>query len=153
MIKNKKGFMKIVEATVAITIILAVIIIFSSNSVNKSKPEDISNLLPPIMEEISRNETLRFKITQNYDTNQNFNSNPNNQDIITELEDFVRKRLRNKALNSTVRICNLTSVCSLERWYISPKVEEIYSSERVISTAANASSFEPRKLKIFLWRN
>ena len=62
---NKKGFMRVVEATIAILIILVALVIISSQGV-VHEARDFTEILPPLLDEVAQNLTLREEIINNY---------------------------------------------------------------------------------------
>ena len=73
----KKGFMRIVEATIASLLILGVLLTLSvSNKNSMQNTETLEELLPSILEEIALNSTLREKII-NYITTEIYTVSPN----------------------------------------------------------------------------
>ena len=98
---DRKGFIKIVEASIAILVIFAVIIILVSRD-NIKRTEDLSKIIPPMLEEIALNNNLRKKVLS-YDILENPENAEANRVIIEELEDFVRIRVR-AGINYRLRI-------------------------------------------------
>ena len=141
---NRKGFIKIVEASIAILIVFTVIIILISRN-NVSRNEDLSKLIQPILEEIALKNQYREKIlSYNID-----NPTTTDAEIITELENFVGTRVRS-GINSKVRICKGDDDCLFE----GEITNEIYAGERIISTDLQGDpNISRRKVKIFLWKN
>ncbi len=145
---DKKGFIKIVEASIAILLIFAVIIILVGRN-NIKKSENLSKAIPPILEEIALNNSLR-KLVLDYDVSKGEDYSTNSE-IITKLEYFVKNRIR-PGIKYKVRICKVDDLCLLEETEIPDK--EVYADERIISTALGGDpNKEYRKAKVFLWRN
>jgi hypothetical protein len=144
MVKGNKGFLRIVEAGIAIMIILVALLLFTSDS-SRTEKDDLSARIVPILEEIAQNNSLRRRVL-NYSL-----ENPDeseNDAIIGELENFVGGVINNPSLNYSVRICELKT-CAMD--YPSDIKGNLYSAERVISTDVRETDFYPRKVKIFLW--
>lgn len=136
---NKKGFLRIVEATIAILLIF-VALVFLSGQREGVQSRDVGEVVPPLMDEISRNLSFREKVAGGGD-----------EEVI---ENYVEKTLKLKipssALNVSVEVCNLTEVCFLDPY---PDTEsDIYSSERIVSGSIKNKTFEPKKIKVFVWR-
>ena len=55
---NKKGWIRIVEASIAILLIFGVILLIS-NGTREQKERDLTDILPVILEEMSKNQILR----------------------------------------------------------------------------------------------
>ena len=132
--------MRVVEATIAVVIILTALVFLSAQ---RSVPDnrDIGLVLPGLLDEIARNLTLRENVAENLDEE--------------EIEEFVeislRARMENPALSITVEICNVSEMCFLEPY---PDTEQdIFASERVISGSIKNETFYPKKVKVFMWRS
>lgn len=143
---NKNGFLRIVEASIAVLIIFAAILLLLSRR-GEITETDFNAILVPILEEIAKNLSLRGEILT-YNTT-NFTA-VGNELIINDLENFVATRITNPSLNYSVVICELT-LCPLD---VYPKNinGNLYSNERVISTNLTESKFSPKKVKVFLWK-
>jgi len=142
---NKKGFMRILEATIAIMIILGALLVISSNrEVRVSR--DLTETLPPYLEEVVENNSLREKIMEDFQTsNPTF---PGNEEILQEVELFLKNKIGNPGLGLSVSICELNVPCPLKSW---PGDFEVFAAERIVSTIVGGNS-DPRKLKVFLWK-
>ena len=146
---NRKGFIKIVEASIAILVIFAVIIILVSRD-NIKRTEDLSKIIPPMLEEIALNNNLRKKVLS-YDILENPENAEANRVIIEELEDFVMIRVR-AGINYRLRICKTDELCPIGENYPLNK-DGIYAVERIISSDLDRDEFSPWKVKIFLWKS
>jgi hypothetical protein len=139
MVINNKGFMRVVEATVAVLIVLGVLLILggrSQQNVEDNTREELSVLL----EEISQNNSLRIQIL----------SGASEEELEVELGDFVRQRIDSAFLNSSVEICEINEPCYLEPF---PDTEgEVLAEERIIGATIREQNFAPKKLKVFVWR-
>ncbi len=60
---NKRGWLRIVEVSIAILMIFGVLIVIYSSGNTKTR-KDLSSMIPQILEEIAKNNTLREKIIQ-----------------------------------------------------------------------------------------
>ncbi len=136
---NKKGFLRIVEASISIVIIAGVLFLFISQAREVKKP-DLSERARDILEEISRSSLLRTAIL-NYNTN----SNPS-ENIPVDVETYISNRIPENYLDYKARICNVNSACGIE--YIEG---EVYSAERLISTTIEMVNFAPKKIRLFIW--
>ena len=134
---NKKGWIRIVESMVAILLVLGVLL--ALNARKTSAPEEsLDHLLPPLLQEVSQNMTIRaLIITQPEQVGR------------THLEGFVRARLTDNNLNFSVRVCDAFDACAPTQRIGSG--ETVYSSERIL--LSTSSTFNPRKVKLYLWRN
>ncbi len=146
-IENRKGILRIVEASIAIFIILAALLLLMSRGVEKSET-DFNDLIVPILEEMAQDSSLRGEILS-YNTSLE-PDDVDNAGIINNLNQFIGGKITNPALNYSVMVCDLKPICSLDPY---PDTEgNLYSAERVISTNITESEFSPKKVKIFLWK-
>jgi len=137
---NKKGIVRIIEASIAILIVLSVVLIVSEK--RKSQVEsDLGERITPLLEEIARNGSMRTAII-----NDNETSNIAENLIIS----FLNQRIKETFIGYNVTICDYTSVCGLSAYPQGAK-GNIYAGERVISTTLESNKFTPKKVRIFLW--
>jgi hypothetical protein len=135
---NKRGWLRIVEASVAILIILSVILVVAQKKSTLSE-NDLSETITPMLEEIAKNATLREQIIAN-----------NNVASENTLREFVSRRISNNGLGYNVRVCGYRDMCALGKYPEDAK-GDIYSGSRIISSALNAPQLQPKKVEIFLW--
>lgn len=133
---NKEGFLRIVEATIAIVIIAGVLFLFFIESREAKKP-DLSEKARDILDEISKNTSLRTKIV-------NYNTDPPDQ-IPAGLSNYVSNRIFEDYLAYEIRICEVDSACG----QINYIPGDVYSAERIISSTINALG--PKKIRLFIW--
>lgn len=134
---NKKAWVRILEAFIAIILIMSVFIILYSRTVSKTgMSEQIYRFEESILDEVASKEEFRNIILTNGD--------------ITNIKTFISQRML-PGFDFDIRICNVEEICELET-YIGKEGEEIYSNERIISsTIAQQTPFQPKKIKIFMW--
>ena len=137
---GKKGLLKIVEASIAVLIVLGVILVVASERKVRFE-SDLSDVLSPILDEIAKNVSLRDKIFLD------------EAGAIQDMEAISSDKIKNQFLNYSVVICgNIDEFCGGLGEYPSDAKGSIYSSERIISTRLNATLYSPKKIKIYLWR-
>ncbi len=143
MVKNKKGFLQIIEATFAIMIVTGAIFFVLAKQGANSEQEDFYGLLRPILNEIAKNETLRNKIITDTDSS---------NDAETEIINFLSLRIQNPKLNYNATICNADPnvQCGNAASFPSNSGKEIYSEERIIT--ATQTQFTPKIVKLYLWK-
>jgi len=146
---DKIGFIRMIEATIAVMIILGALLVISSNK-EVGVVRDLTETLPPFLDEVAQDVDKRREIIQDYDTDLD-HTQFDNALILEGIEQFLRERIKNDALEIEVRICDLEVVCFLKR---EPYPDtEIFTAERAISATLDPkTNFSPRKLKIFLWK-
>jgi len=128
-IKNKKGWIRIAEAAIAIMLLASVILVSITKQVEKKDiSEEMYKLQHTILEEASRNASVREAIlTEDY----------------AIIESFINERLA-KGLNFTIAICNPSANCEAEV----PK-KEVYVNDIIISSTLQ--QYMPKKLKFYVW--
>jgi len=129
--RNKKAWLRIVEAVIAILIVTSALIIVATRTPKQDSAESIQELQRNILEQISSKEELRAEILQNKTTN-------------TSL--FVKGVLP-AYYNFTIKICEVNEqICSMP--YYIPK--DVYANEILISSTLE--EFKPKRLKLFVWK-
>lgn len=143
-LKNKRGWLRIVEASIAILIILAAILIIYGNvKSDVTENTDISEMIRPILKEIAQNSSMR-ELIFTYDL---IADSPANTMVNEQLSSFLSNKIKNPALGARAEICALDSPCPLKD-QISKDVA-IYTDDYLITS--NLTLFAPRRLKIFIW--
>lgn len=130
---NKQGFLRILEASIAILIVISVLF-FAYNRSSTNNAEDYSVKILEILEEIAKNPSLRTYVLE-YESGE----------IHPEINSFVSERIPQNFLNFEVKICEIESACGLSSFVDG----EVYSAERTISS--NLEIYSPRKIRIFIW--
>jgi hypothetical protein len=136
---NKKGWVRIVEASIAILIIFSVVIAVSGK--REAKPEeDLSISITPLLDEIAKNISLRELVVKDSDTS-----------TIAEdaLKEFVSRRIISPNIGYGITICNYDQYCGLSS-YPGEARGGIYAGSRVITATLNTMPY-PKKINIFLW--
>ena len=127
--KNKRGWLRILEAFIAIILITSVLIVLYSRTIEKPRrAEEIYNLQEIILDEIADSLELREAVLNNR---------------IEEIESFVSGKIPG-GFAFSIKICEVEEICELEEYK-----KEVYSSERIISSVLE--QYEPKKVKIFMW--
>jgi hypothetical protein len=128
---NKRGWLRIVEAFLAILIVLGAVIVFMSS--RQSSDTDISETVyerqRQILDVISKNDSLRIKVLSE-----------NEEDIKTAIGRMVPA-----SWDFNIKICGMTEVCSTTV----PYDRSVYVSESVVSS--NLTIYEPKKIRFFAW--
>lgn len=129
--KDKKAWLRVMEAVIAILIIMGVVIFITSSYAPK---KDISVIAYEkekyILDLISKNYSLREDILKN----DNLNINKTVYLMIPVSWDFE------------TRICGIDDLCGGFR---TPVNKEVYASEIVV-TSVN-TMYEPKKIRMFVW--
>ena len=128
MMKNKKGWIKIVEAFMAVIILASVMLTIYAKQPTRTMNQEIIKIEDSILNEISQNEVLRQNVLDE-------------NDISITL--FIQSKIPVN-LNFTARICQIDDICGLDVYR-----KEVYARERIISSTLK--EFAPKKLRLFVW--
>lgn len=149
MVMNKKGILRIIEAVIAVVLVIGVLVV-----VNLDKPRQDNDLtveIPSILDEIAKDNNMRRNILSYKFGSDSYTltseDKAHNDEVVGNLKEFVEQRA--VGVKSDVRICGVLDICPLIQY--PAEAEEIFAAERIIS-ADIGSGFNPRKVKIFLWR-
>ena len=129
--RGKSGFLRIVEAFIAVMIIAGAMgYVYVQRIQAPDEAGSINQLERIILSEIAASEDLRKAVL--------------NGDLIT-INDTIKKSVP-KEYEYSFRICPLNLVCGLEGY----TGKEVFANEVTISSTL--SQYNPKKLRIFLWR-
>ena len=138
---NNRGILRIIEASIAVLVILTVILTFSL--VKRAQNErDLSVLTGPLLEEVAKDNVLRAEIISD--------NSPDNRNSNISVTNFLSSRINDPSLCYRTRVCDVNDLCSLETY---PKdiTGNIYASSRIISSTLSSS--KSKKVSIFMWEN
>jgi|GEM_PF-2078627 len=144
MVRNKRGVIRIAEATIAVIIVISFLIIVQIR-IGESSEVNFSEKIYNTLEEIAKNSLIRDEIfiAKNIDSNGFVKED-------SEIYTFVRERIPENYLNLEIRICDeVDEICSLG-FFIDG---EIYSGQRVIVPSVEQQGFKAKKIAIFAYRN
>ncbi|MEK6914737.1 MAG: type II secretion system protein [Nanoarchaeota archaeon] len=129
--KNKKGFIRIIEVLFAILIIAgAVLILISNNLKNSDISEEVYEKQKYILNIISNNEQMRNEIING------------NTDLTNK---FIKDSIP-KNWHFSICITEINNICDN-----SPSEnKDIYVSETIISSSL--TTYNTKKLRFFIWR-
>lgn len=143
---NKRGWLRIVEACIAVLIVFGTVMTISMTSRN-TNDGTLCATLAPLLEEIAGNEQYRVAILKGEQG---------------AIETYLEERIKNPSVESEVKICKACiegvactpeeNLCTHSQSGID--YDEICAGERVISDSAvgGGQAFEPKKLKVFLFK-
>jgi hypothetical protein len=137
---NKKGWIRIVEASISILIILSVILLIAERRQSTAE-RDLSERITPLLEEIAKTSTLREFILRDSEL-----SDTAEKAVMAHLA----KKIRESSIGYALRICDYGKICGLEN-YPKDAAGEVYAQGWVISTALSGAGTGPKNLKIFIW--
>jgi hypothetical protein len=143
--RENKGWIKIVEAVIAILLITGVLLILLNRGYigNDNISERVYSAQLSILREIENNQTLRDEII----------GIPN--ELLPVEWELIPESIRNKIIERSpdyleceAKICFLQNICELSE-YKEGQVGDIYSQS--VGITANFQSYSPRQLKLFCW--
>lgn len=140
MVMEKKGWLVIFEATIAIVMILGMMLImYRGQRTDFNENNYMRELQKDILMELASNDSLRTEI-MNLD-----NLNDNN------ISFFIQDRIP-RTWNFNFTICNLTEECEFNGEY--PETD-VLVQERIIAgiLSDNQSPDNWKKIRLFFWRN
>ena len=139
MVKNKQGWIRILEATIAVLMVSGIMItVYSRHIDNSAGPGDyIYSIQKQILKDISsRNDLRNYVLTDN----------------LEELDNYVSGKIPT-AFNYSLKICNFTNPpepCKLDAAeFIATRDKDVYVEELIIS--ADFEHYSPKNVKLFLW--
>ena len=132
MLKNKKGWIRIAEASIAVMILASVIIVLLARQVEKKGfGEDMYKLQQLILEEAAKNESVRDSVL--------------NSRNLYLIDNFIAERMP-IGIEFNVSICNPSGICNVET---TAGNSEIYANDVLISSLLE--QYQPKKLKMISW--
>jgi len=131
MMKNKKGWLRIVEAFIAVLIIASVLIVLALRVPKQDTGESIHELQRHILTQISSDNSLRGEILDPAEEK-------------TNTKNFIEENLPNY-WNFTMLVCEVDEVCGMPLYV----KKEIYADEILITSTLQ--DYNPKKLKLFVW--
>ena len=146
-LKDKRAWLRIVEATLSIILILGSVLIFYQS--NKAESSDnLSSILPTLADQIAKNETLRYAIITS--------GSSNKLAIQGQINTFMSQSMKRTDLSHSSVICGLNETCSPSS-AINSRDGNIFSYERIISADLYDinSNFtqNAKKIRLYLWKS
>ncbi|MFW6233099.1 MAG: hypothetical protein ACOC3Z_00375 [Nanoarchaeota archaeon] len=141
---NKKAWVKIVEAFIAILILSGVLIslIGFSDFSKSDHSKNIQNIESSILYSIQKNNNYRsFIINDSLDSRVNIKESNKN---LLEISSYIDSN-KPEYLNCSTLICDIDSDCSIDFSF----EKDIFVDSIIISN--NLTHYNPKELKIFCW--
>lgn len=129
-LKGKKGWLRILEATIAIMIIGSVLLVMYSRGAER---QDLTEYMYDLQKEVL------MTVVQDDDLRQAALNGDENS-----LNEFAGTRIP-PAFNYTVRVCELGDVCTMG-FYVD---KDVYADSVVIASAL--IEYDPKKVVLFVW--
>jgi len=141
IMKNNKGWIKIVEAVISILLVTSVVLIFINQGYigqkdisSKVYAVELSILREIELNHILRNDTLNAELPMEW----------NNESFPLELKNKIVARTPSY-LNCEAKICKMDDICIIDKDFD----KDIYS--QAASIVSNLEIYSPRQLKFFCW--
>ncbi len=132
---NKRGWIRIMEAVVAILIMASVLIVlYTNNAPQVSFSSYISDLQIRILGDVADSPKLRNEVLASEEGG-------NTTDLVVFMRDSIPTNF-----NFAVRVCSLeNSGCPLGQ----SLDQEVFVEDRIISS--NLTTYDPKMLRLFIW--
>ena len=132
--ENKKGIVRIIEAFLAIFLILGTVTVVYYNHDGKNyENQNIIETEKLIMNQIATNDQLRAEVL----------SMNENSTLSANLNNTITSKLLSR-YDFEFKVCEINSVCSATKYH-----GTVYAYERLISSTLEI--YSPKKMKIYIW--
>ena len=141
MVRNKRGWLRILEATIAVLLVSGVMLFVYSRGIeeNTGAVDYIESLQKQILGDISLRSDLRGYVLSESGS------------YLVLLEDYVSLRIPG-AFGHKLRVCDLGDSCKLDSVMFSETLDKnVYVDEVIIS--ADFGDYSPKKVRLFVWEN
>jgi len=146
---NKRGWMRILEATVAVMIVSGVLIVVYSRQTDGGvdQTDYFYSLQKQILMDVSLRNDLRLNVLRAVEEEGNVD--------FEEVNDFIKGKIP-VAFNYVIRICELgdvTDFCKIDNVTVIREIrdKDVFVEEVVISAELCDDCYVPRKLRLFIW--
>lgn len=134
--KNRRGWIKIVEAVMAVILVMGVLLtMYMRNSQSRDLAEQAYRIEKDALDKIASSSTLREAVLDD-----------DNETINNSIQPYVAGNFQ-----FYTRMCDLgkEESCSFNKPEILDQKKNIYAADRII--VAEGEIFNPRKVRLFLW--
>jgi len=153
VIRNKRGWIKILEATIAVMIVSGVLVVVYSRQVDRGiAPADyFFSLQRQILADISGRSDLRLAVL-------NVDEETGDDGNFTMIDDFIGGKVPD-AFGYSLRVCDFgdeVDFCKMDTdTYVATRDKDVFVEEIVISSelgsGPDAVVGDPKKLRFFIW--
>ena len=149
---NKKGWMRILEATIAVLIVSGTLLVVYSRQVDRSvsATDYFEDLQGQILADVSTNSSLRLNVL-NIDEDSSGDSN------FSALNNFVAGKI-SEGFGYSLQVCNLSSFydyCKMDYpTFVATIDKNIFTEEIIVSAElgdGSSATYEPKKVKLYVW--
>lgn len=144
MVKGKRGWIRIVEASIAVLFIAGVVlVVINNNELGKDNFSlKILNAEISVLREIQLNSSLRGEVL----SVASLPIESGEASFPQEIKDKIDSKTPGN-LECVSKICSISDECTL----ISENSKSVYAESVLITTNPESSSYSPKVLKIFCW--
>lgn len=155
---NKRGWMRVLEVTIAILLISGVLLFAYSKQIKPSHDDEyIFNVQNKILRDISIRDDLR-KAVLGVLSDEEYEDATNGEKQLSEgnfsiLDGFVLSQMPS-SYSYVVRVCDLGSVCSLGSTQSIENFREdvdVFAEDIIISAVVSDKVYDPKKVVLFVW--
>jgi hypothetical protein len=153
--KNKKGWLRILEATIAVLMVSGVLVFVYSRQPDSGTDsvEYFYNLQTELLSDISYNSELRLNVLNADDTNPN-------EGNYSALNDYVQNQVID-IVGFYISICDLDSqddFCNMNtETFRATREKDVFVQDIIIAadlgTGGGTEVYQPRMLRLFMWEN
>lgn len=127
---NKKAWLRIVEAFLAILIVIsAVLIIVSKTQTRVDISGDVNYKQRQVLDIVAKDDNLRERVIQG-----------DSEYLNSRISSIIPQNW-----NFTTKICSIEDICNAD----TPLDREVYVSQIIITSSVN--EYNPKKVKFFVW--
>lgn len=144
ILKNKRGFIRILEAFIAILLITGVILVVLDRGYFERTDitAQIYDTEVSILREIELDNSLREQVLEV--SQENLPLKWSSQDFPSQVKERIIQRTPDY-LECSANICELVDICGLENYV------EVDVYVQSVAITANLELYRPRQLKLFCW--
>jgi len=149
--KNKRGWIRILEATMAVLVISSILVVVYTRQPDRSQDasEFVYLMQKEILDDISLNDSLRSAVLSITP------STPPTDPPFVLLESYVESKV-SATFEARLRVCELTNPptpCRLNNLddIKATRDKDVFVEETII--LANLDVYNPKKVKLFVWEN
>jgi hypothetical protein len=143
MVKNKRAWVRILEATVAVMLVSAVmVLVYMKQTDDRASVDDyFYTLQKQILDEVASRSDLRLLVLN---------------DNVAALDDFISSKMPD-GINYTFKLCELASPCVMTFQYVLATVDkQVFVDEIIIAADLGDGTneiYNPTKIKLFFWED
>jgi hypothetical protein len=148
MVKNKRGWITILEATIAVMLVSGVLVVvyIQQGSDDSSFEDYIFSLQKQILSDVSMRSDLRTLVLEENETALNVF-------VDSKVPSAYRHSIKVCRLESLSNFCKLNSTEVVETQGKDIFAEEIVVSSELNSTDPSKSQYNATKVRLFIWEN